>query len=111
MRVPSWYRRYHAWATEDGGSRGTWLGLTVGAVIGGAFGFAFNLVRLFAGDEIAYAVFLDVLGWMMLVGLPIAALDAWAGGVMRGQRVAPWVRLVVLTGVGVIGGSYLLFNF
>lgn len=53
---------------------------------------------------------LYVVGWLMLILMPLAALDAWAAGILMGQGIAPWIRLVSISGVGVAIGLFILLN-
>lgn len=108
MKVPAWYRRYYSW-TRSVGVKKT---ITISAIVGTFIGLLIlPLSTVLFGKQAALYFTLDLLGWLMILGLPTAGFDAWAGGLLNGQKVLPWVRLTLLAGGGVVGGAYLLFNY
>lgn len=86
------------------GRRSALIGSLVGVLLGTA---AYNLVSTVYGTEAA----LKALGWFMLIFLPVAGLDAWAGSMVMDRRIGGWIRLVVFMGVGLVAGLYLIFRY
>lgn len=108
VKIPEWYRRHHAWARSVGPRK---MGVLFAIVGTGIASLIMTLSTIVLGKEAALDLTLDILGWMMVIGLPVAGLDAWAAGLLHGQKILPWVRLVLLAGVGVVSGAYLLLNY
>jgi hypothetical protein len=103
MPIPAWYRRYFEWArAKSPRSRMVFVFSMALFTVGGM-----QIIGQAYGPE----VLVRTVGWLMLVLSPIAALDAWAAGILAGQRVAPWVRLFAISGVGVAVGAYILLGF
>lgn len=95
-----WYRRYREWAHANA-DRPTSVALAAGA---GALGAGLiSASRLFGWSWSA------ILGWVCVVGGPLAALDAWGAARHRGRHAEAWVRLGVILAVAA-AGAWLSFR-
>ena len=89
-----WYRRYRRWAHENADQR-TSVILAAGA---GALG-----AGLVSASNLFGWRWQTLLGWVCVVGGPIAALDAWGAARHRGRPAEGWVRLGVILLLAALG--------
>ncbi|MFO0568083.1 MAG: hypothetical protein U0263_20655 [Polyangiaceae bacterium] len=90
------YRAYRRWAHENvGPKQSVWLGACAGALGAG----------LVSASHIFGFRMTTILGWLCVVGGPIAALDAFGAAVYRGRRAEGWVRLLLILAICATGAA------
>ncbi|MCL4753274.1 MAG: hypothetical protein KJ015_24155 [Myxococcales bacterium] len=82
-----WYRRYREWAHENADQR---TSVALAAAAGALGAGLLSACRIFGWR------WQPVLGWVCIVGGPIAALDAWGAAKHRGRPAEARARLVVI---------------
>ncbi|MBK7586149.1 MAG: hypothetical protein IPI67_38945 [Myxococcales bacterium] len=88
-----WYRRYRKWAHEEWDQRAS---VAMAACAGAAGAGLLSLWHIMGWS------WRPLLGWVCLIGGPIAAFDAWGAAMYRGRAGEAWARsaLIVVISLG-----------